>query len=613
MTDIPTDFPARSPESDAVSECADAAAEPLCVNDPANPACARRMIAVDKLIAHPGNVREDLDLSTEFCASIAENGVRVPLLITTGADGNYRVIEGHRRLAAAVKAGLVTSPYDLDSERAGDEAGQYLDMVTANSGAYRKNFTPLEEATALFAAHEAGATRTRIRKATGRKADQVKTALAAGGLSADTREQISGLDPQLTLDELALLAEFESNPDALEQLIMAVDNRYPLEHVAERIRLEQAETAEHERVRAELEAVGCQVTAEIVPGSSLLTSLAHDGEDLTPDNHKDCPGHGAFFRAHDRRNPVFYCTDPAANGHTYRWAQHAAPATAAANGDGPGGGDGAVPHGPGGMKSPGTFAAQHRVPDPVPDPAAEQARRLVIEGNKAWTAAAEVRKRWVAQLLSRRTPPKDVMRFIAEQLLTMPDALRRGLPAAAGRLVFIELTGKPLEAVLRDCETYAQARLPLLTLAPIAIAYESEMAGEGDRRNTWRTDKWAPCSRKEAARWLTFLASLGYKLSAIEQAVARGLPYQAEDTSAESASGSTSTPDEIIADADPAKAASDHVGSARDHAADSDHSADGSDQSEAGSGHAGDNTGSACAGGTDTGDESREYPGDAAA
>jgi len=131
------------------------------------------------------------------------------------------------------------------------------------------------------------------------------------------------------------------------------------------------------------------------------------------------------------------------------------------------------------MKSPGTFAAQHRVPDPVPDPAAEQARRLVIEGNKAWTAAAEVRKRWVAQLLSRRTPPKDVMRFIAEQLLTMPDALRRGLPAAAGRLVFIELTGKPLEAVLRDCETYPLPRVPLLILAPIAIAYESEMAGDG--------------------------------------------------------------------------------------------------------------------------------------
>ncbi len=159
--------------------------------------------------------------------------------------------------------------------------------------------------------------------------------------------------------------------------------------------------------------------------------------------------------------------------------------------------------------------------------------RLVIAGNKAWAAAWEVRKRWVAQLLWRRTAPKQVTRFVAEQLLTMPDALRRRLPNAAGRLVFTELTGKPLEAVLRDCETYPAARVPLLTLAPIAIAYESEMAGDGERRNTWRTDRWAPCSRKDAARWLQFLASLGYQLSAIEQAVADGMPYTGDDTPGE--------------------------------------------------------------------------------
>ena len=195
MTDTATDVAAASADGDIAVEGVDAAGDPLCVTDPANPACARRMIAVDKLIAHPGNVRENLDLTAEFCASVAENGVRVPLLITTDADGGYRVIEGHRRLAAAVKAGLAAVPYDLDGERAGDEAGQFLDMVTANSGAYRRNFSPLEEATALFAAHEAGATRTRIRKATGRKADQVKTALAAGGLTAQTREQVGGAGP----------------------------------------------------------------------------------------------------------------------------------------------------------------------------------------------------------------------------------------------------------------------------------------------------------------------------------------------------------------------------------------------------------------------------------
>ena len=67
-------------------------------------------------------------------------------------------------------------PCDIDPGRAGDEAGQYLDMLLANSHGYRANYTVLEETAALFAAHEAGASRTRIRKATGRTAAQVKTA-----------------------------------------------------------------------------------------------------------------------------------------------------------------------------------------------------------------------------------------------------------------------------------------------------------------------------------------------------------------------------------------------------------------------------------------------------
>src|SRR5437762_2441409 len=262
MTDSTTDLPvAASPDSEpAVGDTCDPAGSP-CVNDPGDPAGSRPVIAVGKLTSHPGNVREDLDLTAQFCASIAENGVRVPLLITRHGDGGFRVIEGHRRLAAAVKAGVAEVPFDLDTGRTADEAGQFLDMVTANSGAYRKNFTALEEATALFAAHEAGATRTRIRKATGRKPDQVKAALAAGGLSAGTRDQVAGLelDEQLSLDTLALLAEFESDPDAVEELMRAITYNYPLEHAAERIRQDRAEAAEQERVRAELEAAGCPV------------------------------------------------------------------------------------------------------------------------------------------------------------------------------------------------------------------------------------------------------------------------------------------------------------------------------------------------------------------
>ena len=122
------------------------------------------MIAVSALAAHPGNVRADLDLNEEFVASVAVNGVLTALRITPDGDG-FRVIDGGRRLAAALKTGTKEVPYDLVPERAGDEAGQYLDMINMNR--HRNPLTVLEEADALFAAHQAGARKTRLRKAAG--------------------------------------------------------------------------------------------------------------------------------------------------------------------------------------------------------------------------------------------------------------------------------------------------------------------------------------------------------------------------------------------------------------------------------------------------------------
>jgi ParB family chromosome partitioning protein len=470
------------------------------------------MVAVSDLAAHPGNVREDLSLTEEFAASVASEGVRIPLLITTGRDGGWLVIEGHRRLAAAARAGLAEVPCHVDPGRADDEAGQYLDMLLANGGGYRANYTVLEEAAALFAAHQAGASRTRIRKATGRSATQVKTALAAGGLSEETRARAAGLDSAPTLGDLALLAEFGDDQEATERLLACLEHGYPLEHAAERIRRDRAEAAEHARLRAELEAAGVPVTDGPPPGAAWLTSLRHDGQDLTPEAHAACPGHGTAFAGWNPQSPSYYCASPAEHRHVSRLALPGSSGSA---------GDGSQPAEPAGPPDPG--------------------RRLVIAGNRAWQAAAVIRHRWIAaSLFTRRSVPREVHVFTARQLLTIPDPLRQGLATAQHKDMFATLTGRGAGTWDQDCDTATAGRLALAVLAPVVTAYEHAMT-EGEGRNTWRTDRYSPCPRNAAGGYLAFLASIGYQMSDIEQAVAFGTAFTGE------------TPlTDALADADPA-------------------------------------------------------------
>jgi ParB family chromosome partitioning protein len=178
----------------------------------------------------------------------------------------------------------------------------------------------------------------------------------------------------------------------------------------------------------------------------------------------------------------------------------------------------------------GGTAAPDVLPDPPADYPPDPDRKLVIEGNKAWKATSEVRKRWLAsELFIRRTAPREAAPFVARQLLMMPDPLRSGMASAPNRLLFSEITGRSAASWLETCDTTPAGRLPLLMLATIITAYEQAIT-EGEGKNTWRTDRYAPCPRREAGCYLSFLASVGYQLSAIEQALADDLPYTGDTT-----------------------------------------------------------------------------------
>ena len=273
-------------------------------NDQASPAPEqvpwRTMIAVSRLAAHPGNVRTDLDLNDDFVASIAANGVLVPMRITPDGDG-HRVIDGGRRLAAALKAGVEEVPFDLVAERAGDEAGQYLDMITTNR--HRNPLSVLEEADALFAAKQAGATRTRLRKTTGMGPSAVNEALAAARLTVETRDQAEQTGEQLTLDQYALLAEFQNDLAAVERLLTVARWGGSMDHEAERIRQLACRSAEHGQLRAELEAAGFRSLTSSPAPDQLLTTLLPRRRGPDPRGARGLPGPGGVLPLLGPANP----------------------------------------------------------------------------------------------------------------------------------------------------------------------------------------------------------------------------------------------------------------------------------------------------------------------
>lgn len=122
------------------------------------------------------------------------------------------------------------------------------------------------------------------------------------------------------MDELAVIAEFDGDKDAVERLMRAAFYGN-LDHVAEVLRQARAEQAEHQRIRGEFEAAGHTIGEILPPNGQYLTVLCYDDQDLSPAAHADCPGRGVLFRSWDLLVPVHYCADPNQYGHTFRNAR----------------------------------------------------------------------------------------------------------------------------------------------------------------------------------------------------------------------------------------------------------------------------------------------------
>lgn len=100
-------------------------------------------IQMDKLVGfrnHPFQVKDDESLNA-LCESIRDYGVLSPLLARPTTDGNYEIVSGHRRKAAAMKLGLEKLPV-LVRDMTDDEAV----ILMVDSNIQRENLLSSEKA-----------------------------------------------------------------------------------------------------------------------------------------------------------------------------------------------------------------------------------------------------------------------------------------------------------------------------------------------------------------------------------------------------------------------------------------------------------------------------------
>ncbi|MFF1561813.1 ParB N-terminal domain-containing protein [Streptomyces sp. NPDC058279] len=443
------------------------------------PVTYRPLVSVTALRAHPGNVRQDLRLTPEFTASISVEGVRTPLVVTRTADGELRVVDGHRRLAAAIDANVTHVPYVFEER---DEAGQVLDMIT--TARHRAPLTRSEEQSALFEAASLGADAKRIAAAgatTLTKAREVKKLAKSPAVRAAASH--STANNTADLETLAMLAELESSdPEAAAQALAELEANPNGNHqwIIRRTLSASKARKEAEAHRAELDKAGATVRTVSELRESAIRVRSLPG--FTVEKHATCQGH--VWALEDGANVyTAYCTNPALYGH--------------------------------------------KMPDTGKDkgkPTAEE-RRAVIQGNRDWDTGTEMRSEWLAALFGagRRTKAvTDRMAEITATVLVSGASVivrRASHPATRARIcAWMGLPQHSSESARAEAVAKAPAKAQLYAFAAIVAAYE-----QNTDRIVWRH---ACGARTEAAQYLSWLVSLGYKPTPIESAVIDGKTYK---------------------------------------------------------------------------------------
>ncbi|MFM9432796.1 ParB/RepB/Spo0J family partition protein [Arthrobacter sp. MP_2.3] len=416
------------------------------------------------------NVRKDAALTPSFIASIKEHGVLEPVIAHRKDNGTVHVLMGQRRTRAAVEAARPLIPVMvMDSP---EEAERIVTQVVENI--QRSALTEADEADAYHQLSLIGVSAASIAKKTGRKKTAVESALKAKSSDAGT----AALGKGCTIEEALILAEFEGNEDATEEIESVIaDEPDMLHHVAQQLRDRRDRAEALAALVAELEAAGTAVVDAIGYGSDsevlAITSLKRaDGETAT---EEDANAVYVETRYNGTHYTVPVVTGWKELGFTVRYSGH----------------DTSVQKGP-----------------MTDEQKAE--RRTLIENNKLMLSATTVRREWVTALLAKKQAPKGWQYFTVHAITHHPETASgyEGKVATDMLGMKVEESNAWAWNPLRDHVAKTTTRPEASLIALICAGYEKTIA-----KDSWRSP------HQSHRDYLNQLVLWGYTASDVEQII----------------------------------------------------------------------------------------------
>ncbi|MFE7503880.1 hypothetical protein [Promicromonospora sp. NPDC057488] len=427
------------------------------------------------------NVRSDVEktIDADFVDSIRDLGVRMPPPVYEDQDGTLTLVDdGARRTWGAIKAGLALYPVIVvPSSTDSNALDRLVNQFHANDqrvGINDADRTAGYQQMALF-----GATAAQIAKRTKTTTAKVEAALGV----ADSKTAWAALvDHNVTIVQAAVIAEFEDHPKVVAKLTeVATKNPGQFEHEAQQQRDALKRAKELAQVRATLREAHVREIPNPGYGNKKITRLGDladaQGNRLTEETHRTCPGHAAYLDEYSRTKVAYVCTDPRANKH----------------------------------------AKNGRVLG-MPLSGKEKAERdAVSEFNPRMKSATDVRRAWLADFAKKTTAPKGADEFIAMSVLMEGSSLDKA--GNTGHALAAEWLGikNPgygartaiAEMISKAAKAGRPGRVQRITLVLALAAIEART-----NKETWRSTR--------EARYFLALRDFGYDLDKVEE-IAAGL------------------------------------------------------------------------------------------